>query len=196
LHALLVSPGIASPQLSMEAFAMLMSTFENRAIAGISLIGLTALISMACDQSPTRPDAIAGASASGSSLALRLPESDHGGRGFSIDLTGAEEVPGPGDPDGVGTAVVTLNHGQTEVCFELTAANIDPATAAHIHAGPAGVAGPVVVALTPPTTGASSGCLTVDHELVKQILQMPSQYYVNVHNPAFPAGAIRGQLAN
>jgi hypothetical protein len=33
-------------------------------------------------------------------------------------------------------------------------------------------------------------------DLVKQIAQAPSQYYVNVHNAAFLPGAIRGQLAN
>ena len=89
----------------------------------------------------------------------------------------------------------TLNHGQGEVCFELTAENIDPATAAHIHVAPVGVPGPIVVPLTPPTDGSSSGCVSVDRELIKQLIQAPGEYYVNVHNPAFPAGAIRGQLS-
>ena len=32
-----------------------------------------------------------------------------GGRPFEVTLTGAAEVPGPGDPDGTGTATLSLN---------------------------------------------------------------------------------------
>ncbi|MGH2561025.1 MAG: CHRD domain-containing protein [Thermomicrobiales bacterium] len=110
-------------------------------------------------------------------------------------MTGAEEAPGPGDPDGSGTALFTFNHGQREVCFELTVENIEPATAAHIHRAPVGVPGPVVVPLTPPADGSSSGCVPdVDRALIKEILQNPAAFYVNVHNVGFPAGAVRGQL--
>jgi hypothetical protein len=68
-----------------------------------------------------------------------------GGRPLSTVLTGAAEVPGPGDPDGRGTARLTLNQGQEEICYDLTVSGIAPATAAHIHVGTADVAGPVVV---------------------------------------------------
>lgn len=118
-----------------------------------------------------------------------------GGRPFSTPLTGAEEAPGPGDPDGTGEVVMTLNHGQGEICFQLTVQNIAPATAAHIHRAPFGVAGPVVVGLAPPTSGFSSGCVSVDRDLIKEIIQNPEDFYVNVHNTAFPAGAVRGQLS-
>ena len=118
-----------------------------------------------------------------------------GGRPLSTTLTGAAEVPGPGDPDGTGTASLTLNHGQGEICFELTVTGIAPATAAHIHFAPVGVAGPVVVPLTPPTSGSSSGCVSADRDLVKAIIQNPENYYVNVHNAQYPAGALRGQLS-
>jgi hypothetical protein len=127
--------------------------------------------------------------------AAEVDGADQGGRPLTATLTGANEVPGPGDPDGSGFALVTLNLGQGEVCFELTVSGIAPATAAHIHVGPAGVAGPVVVPLTPPTSGSSSGCKSVDQELIKAILQDPSAYYVNVHNAEYPAGAMRGQLS-
>ena len=127
-------------------------------------------------------------------LALASPVGAEG-RPFFTTLTGAAEVPGPGDPDGSGTATVTLNQGQSEICFEITVSGIAPATAAHIHVAPAGVAGPVVVPLTPPTSGFSSGCVSVDPGLIKAIRQNPSAYYVNVHNAEFPAGAVRGQLS-
>lgn len=120
---------------------------------------------------------------------------DNGGRKFFTNLDGASEVPGPGDPDGSGTALITLNHGQGTVCFELNVEGIDPATAAHIHKAPAGVAGDVVVPLAAPADGSSSGCVQdVDRALIKDIIQNPDDYYVNVHNPAFGAGALRGQL--
>ena len=121
---------------------------------------------------------------------------DGGGRPFDAALTGAAEVPGPGDPDGSGEVVLTLNHGQGEVCFQLTVSDIAPATAAHIHRGAVGVAGPVVVGLTPPPTGgSSSACVSADRDLIKEIIQSPDGFYVNVHNEDFPAGAVRGQLS-
>jgi hypothetical protein len=67
--------------------------------------------------------------------------------------------------------------------------------AAHIHEAPAGQAGPVVVGLMPPTNGAASGCVSVARELARDILMNPANYYVNVHNAEFPAGALRGQLS-
>ena len=117
-------------------------------------------------------------------------------RRLSAQLSGAAEVPGPGDPDGSGKATITLRPEQGEACFELSVSNIEPATAAHIHEGAEGVAGPVVIPLDPaPTEGSSSGCVSgVDTALLQNILQNPKQYYVNVHNEEFPDGAVRGQL--
>jgi hypothetical protein len=125
---------------------------------------------------------------------VKQATADSGGRPFSTTLTGAAEVPGPGDPDGSGTVSMRLNHGQGEICYSLAVSGIDPATAAHIHIGTTDEPGPVVVGLAPPTSGESSGCIAVPRELIKNITQHPERYYVNVHNAAFPAGAVRGQL--
>lgn len=131
-----------------------------------------------------------------SALALSVVAvADDGGRPLATTLTGAAEVPGPGDPDGSGTATIRLNVGQGEVCFELAVSGIAAATASHIHVAPAGVAGPVVVPLAPPTSGTSSGCVAADPDLIKNIVKNPQGYYVNVHNAEFPAGALRGQLS-
>lgn len=111
-------------------------------------------------------------------------------------LNGPAEVPGPGDPDGVGFGWVRTKPNKGEVCYELIVQGIAPATLAHIHFAPAGQAGPVVVNLTPPTNGSSKGCVTgLDKALVKNIKDNPEQYYFNVHNADYPAGAIRGQLS-
>ena len=116
-----------------------------------------------------------------------------GGRTFVVALTGGAEVPGPGDPDGAGTATITVNPSQQRVCYELEVTNIAPATAAHIHIGAADVAGPVFQGLLPPTDGDSEACIT-SGRLAAQLWARPSNFYVNVHNADFPGGAIRGQL--
>ena len=110
-------------------------------------------------------------------------------------LTGAAEVPGPGDPDGSGTVQVTFNPDKGEVCYDMTVEKIDEATAAHIHEGAVGKDGPVKVALDAPKTGSAKGCKTADATLIKTIMANPTDYYVNVHNAAFPKGAVRGQLS-
>ena len=104
-------------------------------------------------------------------------------------------MPVPGDPDGIGFATVTVNPGQGLVCYELSVSDIVPAAAAHIHEAPPGEAGPVVVTLEPPTNGSSDGCVEVDRAEAKDILKNPADYYVNVHNAEYPAGALRGQLS-
>lgn len=118
------------------------------------------------------------------------------GRKLSTSLTGAAEVPGPGDADGTGTTSIALNQGKKQVCYEIHVSGIATATLAHIHRGAADVAGPVVVNLDPPASGSSKGCVeNVDEALIKEIRQDPGKFYVNVHNADFPDGAVRGQLA-
>jgi hypothetical protein len=111
-------------------------------------------------------------------------------------LSGAAEVPGPGDPDGSGKATITVNPGQSRICWEIQVKDIDPATAAHIHIGLAGTAPAdnVVLGLSAPTDGDSEGCETVERSLADAIRKSPASYYVNVHNAAYPNGALRGQL--
>ena len=128
-------------------------------------------------------------------VALAVPVTSFaaGGRPLTAVLSGANEVP-PADPDGSGTAHVTVNPGIGEVCFDISVANIGMAVASHIHHAPAGVVGPVVVPFTPPNPTASGCTEGVDRGLALDIVQHPENYYVNVHTPDFPAGAIRGQL--
>jgi hypothetical protein len=139
---------------------------------------------------------------------LVLPVAPAGAAPSSIQvlatfMTGAAEVPGPGDNNGFGAfAAVTTEH---KLCYVVTAKKIEPATVAHIHAGDETVAGPVVVALRAPSRGLAADCIrtvpeeensgdTLTDAELAAIRANPDQFYVNVHNDPFPAGAIRGQL--
>ena len=123
-----------------------------------------------------------------------------GGRPLATPMTGAEEAPGPGDPDATGQADFQLNQGQRRVCFDLSWENIDgTVVAAHIHLAPVGEPGDIVVPLFSGVfagTDSVSDCVDAERSLVKDIRKHPSDYYVNVHStPGFEAGAIRGQLS-
>ncbi|WP_116091164.1 CHRD domain-containing protein [Sphingomonas crusticola] len=113
---------------------------------------------------------------------------------FQVQLAGAAEVPGPGAAQGMGEAALTFDTGKNQLCYRLHAMGTDTPTMAHIHKGAAGTAGGVVLPLTAPTDGTSEGCAAVARDLLAAILATPSDYYVNVHTAAFPAGALRGQL--
>ncbi len=111
------------------------------------------------------------------------------------NLTGAAEVPGPGDTKGSGTMQVTLDPDKGEVCYDLSVKDLPEATAAHIHEGAVGKDGPVKVGLDAPKGGSVKGCKSADAAVVKDIMANPANYYVNVHSKDFPKGAVRGQLS-
>jgi hypothetical protein len=113
-------------------------------------------------------------------------------------MTGASEVPGPGDPNGSGSTEVDLRPRKGEVCWQLLWSNVSPVTAAHIHKGKAGESGPVKILFFefPPGDMGSgaSGCTDVPKLLQKRIAAAPGRYYANFHTTEFGDGAIRGQL--
>ena len=119
-----------------------------------------------------------------------------GGRPFSTGLTGAAEVPGPGDPDGSGDISLTINPGQEQVCYAVHVEDVDPVVAGHIHVGTSTEPGPIVVDLMPEidASGDGSKCVHGDRATLLAIMTNPAGYYVNLHTAAFPAGAVRGQL--
>ena len=112
---------------------------------------------------------------------------------FTAKLSGDNEV-GGGDPDGSGTAAVKTRG--TEVCYDLKWTGVD-VTMAHIHKGAAGTNGDVVVPFftneSPLDASSKSGCVQAKAAVVKGLAANPGNYYVNLHSPEFPKGAIRGQ---
>jgi hypothetical protein len=120
----------------------------------------------------------------------------NGGRKIAATLTGAAEVPGPGDTNGAGLFEARVNPGTGRICYDLDASSIDNATAAHIHKGAAGASGDVVLTLDTPDgdDDDSEECQDIDRGLAQALIQNTDQYYVNIHTTEFPNGAIRGQL--
>lgn len=137
----------------------------------------------------------------------------------TAELDGREEVDDEGfskkmvgDPNGRGEIYVFGIDGDPEtLCYVLLVDKIQlvpvgEGMAAHIHVGNRGENGPVVAALAGPEDGNAADCLTEGEPnkfplhplpgsgIVQDILNYPEEYYVNVHNPEFPGGAIRGQL--
>lgn len=110
------------------------------------------------------------------------------------NLHGSNEVPGPGDPDGAGHAVLYMRPGVHRVCADVTYSRIGTPLAAHIHRGWASVSGPVVVDLSSTVTGGARCATGVSTALIERIVAHPRRYYFNIHTNAYQAGAIRGQL--
>lgn len=118
---------------------------------------------------------------------------------YSLIMNGAQEVPGPGDADGTATGTLTVNDSTGLISWSLSYASIAAPSAMHIHgpSAPVGVAAGVFVGLGVVTTGGAGTLINSVTTTVANALAInagPSNFYVNIHNAAFPAGAVRGQL--
>jgi hypothetical protein len=121
---------------------------------------------------------------------------DEGNRVLTAALLGTNEVPGPGDADGSGFAVVSIDPDAGSLTFAISVANIAPPTLAHIHIGGPTVPGNILINFNPTfTNNVATGTINgIDAGTLNSILANPGGFYVNVHNADFPAGAVRGQL--
>ena len=130
-------------------------------------------------------------------------------------LNGANEVP-PVTTAGSGVATFEAV-GDTAINYTITAANLTGVTMGHLHTGPAGANGGVLVWLLPPNGTApqepsgqvsgtiASGRITqawirgvggqpaISLDSLKQLLRNRAAY-VNIHTSANAGGEIRGQV--
>jgi hypothetical protein len=137
---------------------------------------------------------------------------------FTAQLTTAAETafPGPSEAGGSGTVTISMVlprdasgnvTGDGTANFQYALSGFPPGTVirlAHIHIGPAGVAGPIRVdtGLTVPTAITltdGSAVINATEKLVLQsdgqgILANPAGYYFNAHSNLNPGGVVRGQL--
>ena len=143
---------------------------------------------------------------------------DTAGQAYGARLSGSEEVP-PVVTETTGKVEIVFNADETSAQYELTVRKGVRVTQSHIHCGPAGVNGPVVVFLAgfhnrgwdvdgswienatvtdanviPPAAG--SACPHVINNLRDLAVAIRAgNTYVNVHTVANPPGEVRGQLS-
>lgn len=182
-----------------------------RRIAAIAVVSTLALVGCSSDDStieapttdvatttsdvvtPTEPSETLSPTASETEPAV-VPD---GGITLTADLTGTAEIPGPGDPaaSGVFRGMLTPQEASAELCYtlEVVGTSSQP-TAAHIHAGAEGEAGPVVLTLSVPDAGPVEECIDVPAGEANDLIQSSETFYVNVHSDQHPDGAVRGQL--
>jgi hypothetical protein len=118
---------------------------------------------------------------------------------YVLTMDGAQEVPGPGDPDGTASGTITLDDSDGSISWSITYADITAPTAMHIHgpAGSAGSAAGVFVGLGVATSGGAGTLIsstTTTPANVSSIFANPTDFYVNIHTGDFTGGAVRGQL--
>jgi hypothetical protein len=109
-------------------------------------------------------------------------------------MTGANEAPAVGDPDGFGLGGFRIEG--TSIAYTLMVKNVVSPSASHIHWATAGSSGPAVIDL--PSRFANNtaiGTVTASVALISEIRRTPWNFYVDVHSSEFPDGAIRAQLA-
>jgi hypothetical protein len=129
---------------------------------------------------------------------------------FTATLSGSNEAPPVAATGAGGFATITINLSAQTLDWVVDVFNFPSGvTAGHIHAGGAGVAGPVVVNFVVPTGASNDFRLTGTarpadvvarqpqgvnswEDLVQAI--MTGNAYVNVHSQVNPGGEIRGQL--
>ena len=115
------------------------------------------------------------------------------GQSLRANLSGDQEVPGPGAANSFGTANIFVDVPGGRLCYRLSYDGINRPNMAHIHRGGPGQRGEPVVDLRPDVTG-DEGCVGADPTVLHNIQDHPEAFYLNLHTPEYPDGAMRGQL--
>lgn len=113
---------------------------------------------------------------------------------FTSSAIGGNE-PGGGASGASAEATFRVDSTAGQLCYRVTAEGLETVAAMHIHKGVAGQNGPIVIPLDPKAIGSGEVCTTAAAALLGDVVAQPSGYYLNVHTPQFPAGAVRDQLS-
>ncbi len=112
---------------------------------------------------------------------------------FTAVLDGAQETP-PLAVAGTGTATLSFDASTSRITYSVSVSGLtSPASAAHIHPGAWGLAGPILFGLTMtgPTTWAGT---TVALSPAQITTLFTNGYYVNIHTMMHGGGELRGQV--
>ncbi len=117
------------------------------------------------------------------------------GPGGGLLLAPGAVVPGPGDSFAYGS--FTWSAVRDGFKFLITVDGLDSwVQRIVIRRGAAGMAGPVVIQLSPNTIGINElqGTAPASRELLREIGRSPQDFYMEVTTMTYPNGALRGQL--
>ena len=145
-------------------------------------------------RSPTQPESI--------TLPVEITSAQHAGQphNHAVHLSGDQEVfsgsPSPADSHAQGQAIFHIAPDQQSFDYKLIVANIENVVQAHIHCGPAGVSGPIIVWLHPdPSSTAALQGPTGRHDgvlvegTVNNTVEPPlSNHVTPTTSPACPGG--------
>ena len=127
----------------------------------VVIAAVSSAIACACSQSsrtPTRPTTYT------VPLQVQASQPDGIAKNHRTHLSGDEEVftpatpgaPTPADSHGQGQAILQIADDGLSFDYKLIASNIENITQGHIHCGPAGVNGPIIVWLYPSPTATAA----------------------------------------
>ncbi len=114
------------------------------------IAGVAAVIAAACSESgsPAGPDAV--------TLPMRVEQRGGTENAHSVHLSGDQEnftgapgAPTPADSKAQGQGIFKIAEDELSFDYRLIASNIENINQAHIHCGPAGVNGPIMIWLYP-----------------------------------------------
>jgi CHRD domain-containing protein len=124
---------------------------------------------------------------------------------FNTELRAEQEPNNASTSESKGHAQVkVLENGTLEFVLTINNKSDETFNRAHIHKAPAGVNGPIhwdfleagvpVASIGGQPATLRGVAVARAAAVLSDLLANPDQYYVNVHSPTFPGGAIRGQL--
>jgi len=124
---------------------------------------------------------------------------------FNTELRAEQEPNNASTSESKGHAQVkVLENGTLEFVLTINNKSDETFNRAHIHKAPAGVNGPIhwdfleagvpVASIGGQPATLRGVAVARAAAVLSDLLANPDQYYVNVHSPTFPGGAVRGQL--
>lgn len=115
---------------------------------------------------------------------------------FKAAFNGQQETP-PVSTTGGGIASIKLNASFDTLSYDVVVNGLTgPITAAHIHSGAPGVAGPVEIDLLPAVTGNRISGKLFGAGLTPVLMNkfLTGNIYINIHTTLHPDGEVRGQV--